>query len=431
VRFTASDGAVATGGSLHGPDVQLDGVSFDSRTLRAGQLFVPVVAERDGHDFLAAAVAVGAPAYLTAGPTVDGATAILVDDTLRAFLDLGRWARPRFPDRVVGITGSVGKTSVKDLAGAAIGARWRTTANEKSFNNDQGLPATILNAPDDTEALVLEMGMRGFGEIARLCDVARPTVGVVTKVAAAHTGRVGGIAGVAKAKAELVQALPASGWAILNADDAHVRAMADQTEARVLTFGCDSGDVRVTAITLDDLARPRFMLRTPWGTASVALSVSGLHMAVNAAAAIAAALVVDVPLGAAVDGAEKAALSPWRMEMLRSRQGGFVINDAYNANPSSMRAALDALLALPAERRIAVLGLMAELDDPAAEHAAVAADVFAAGVELVAVGTDLYGVEPVDDPVAALGSIPATSAVLVKASRVAGLERVAAAIAAG
>jgi UDP-N-acetylmuramoyl-tripeptide--D-alanyl-D-alanine ligase len=430
MRFTAADVASATGGDLRGENADIDGASFDSRTLRPGQLFVPIVADRDGHEFIAAAIAAGAAAYLTAGPAPAGAPAVVVDDTTAALLRLGRWARQRFPDRVVGITGSVGKTSVKDLTAAVLRAHWRTAANEKSFNNDWGLPITILNAPDNTEALVLEMGMRGFGEIDRLCEVGRPHVGVVTRVAAAHTGRVGGIEGVARAKGELIEALPAGGAAILNADDPYSMGMASLTDARILTFGRHAGEVRVEALTLDAEARPRFTLATPWGNTDIALAVSGEHMAVNAAAAAAVGLVLDVPIDAIAPALADAHLSPWRMEMLRSVDGGFVLNDAYNANPASMRAALATLLALPVTRRIAVLGIMAELDDPDAEHASLAAEINAAGVELIAVGTDRYGVAPTADPVAAVGSVGRDCAVLVKGSRVAGLERIALAIAA-
>ena len=264
MRFGASQVAEATGGELIGPDVELDGVSFDSRSLRRGQLFVPIVADRDGHEFVATAVREGAGAYLTGGPTVEGATAIRVVDTSEAFLGLAAWSRRRFPERVVGITGSVGKTSVKDLTAHVLRCRWRTAANERSYNNEQGLPHTMLNAPDGTEALVVEMGMRGFGEISLLCEVARPTCGVVTAVAPAHTERVGGIEGVARAKGELVESLPADGTAVLNADQPLVAAMASRTEAHVLSFGL-TGEIRVEGLSLDDLARPRFVLATPWG----------------------------------------------------------------------------------------------------------------------------------------------------------------------
>jgi UDP-N-acetylmuramoyl-tripeptide--D-alanyl-D-alanine ligase len=202
--------------------------------------------------------------------------------------------------------------------------------------------------------------------------------------------------------------------------------MASRTDARVLTFGVLGGDVKVEDLVLDELARPRFTLRTPWGVTRVALSVSGAHMALNAAAAAAAGLVLDVPLDAVGAALEKASLSPWRMEMHHSTSGAIILNDAYNANPASMRAALDTLVALPAVRRVAVLGVMAELGDPEAEHRAIGDAVRASGVELVAVGTDWYGVAPNSDPLGAVGSLAPGVAVLVKASRVAGLERLAA-----
>jgi UDP-N-acetylmuramoyl-tripeptide--D-alanyl-D-alanine ligase len=308
-----------------------------------------------------------------------------------------------------------------------LGRRWRTAANVKSYNNDFGLPTTILNAPDRTEVLVVEMGMRGFGEIRRLCDIARPTIGVVTAVAEAHTELVGDIEGVARAKAELIEALPATGTAILNGDQPLVAAMRGRTDAGVLTFGASPAlDVRVRGLVLDDLARPRFTLDTPAGAIAVALELTGAHMATNAAAAAAVGVVLDVPLdeiGTALAGAH---LSPWRMQLERTESSGaLILNDAYNANPTSMRAALEALAAIDADRRIAIVGRMAELAEPRAQHAEIARLAGDRGIELIAVGTDLYGVTPVDDPIAALGSIGGRDAVLVKGSRVAGLERVA------
>jgi UDP-N-acetylmuramoyl-tripeptide--D-alanyl-D-alanine ligase len=426
MRFRASAAASATAGQLVGPDVELDGASFDSRTLRAGQLFVPIVAERDGHDFIPAAVDAGAGAYLTARPPVDAVTpAIVVPDTSAALLDLGRWARDRVPDRVAGITGSVGKTSAKDLTAAAVGARWRTAANPRSYNNEQGLPVTLLEAPDDTEALVLEMGMRGFGQIAALCAVGRPTVGVVTTVAEAHTELLGGLEGVARAKAELVEALPPTGVAVLNADQPLVARMAERTDARVLTFGTGRADVAVSDLTLDASARARFTLETPWGSTPVALAVPGAHMALNAAAAVAVAAIWEVPLEAAAGAVGEARLSPWRMELRRLPSGAVLLNDAYNANPASMRAALDTLHAVDARRRVAILGLMAELDDPGPAHGAVRDHARSLGIEIVVVGTELYGIAPVADVLTAVGPLGDGDAVLVKGSRVAGLEVVA------
>ena len=432
MRLRTSELAAACGGRVVGPDLIVDGASFDSRAVIAGQLFVPVVAERDGHAFVRAAVDAGAPAYLTSVGAVDErATAVEVADTAVAFMALGRLARTRLGDRVVGITGSVGKTTVKDLTAAVLSRAFRTTASERSFNNELGLPATLLGAPEGTEAVVVEMGMRGFGEITRLCEVARPTVGVVTVIGEAHIGRVGGtLDGVARAKGELVEALPGDGTAILNAEQRFAAALAARTVARVLTFGRGVGDVRADDVRLDELARARFVLCSPWGDAEVALGVSGAHNATNAAAAAAVGLSLGMPLEAVVDGLAAATTSPWRMELGRTPSGALVLNDAYNANPTSVMAALDVLAALPGGgRRVALLGPMAELGDDAAErHVAVAAYARERGVQVIAVGTPDYGIEPCtdhDQAVRALGVLDADDAVLVKGSRVAELERLA------
>ncbi len=422
MRLLASHVAEATGGRLSGPDAEVLGASFDSRTTRPGDLFVPIVAERDGHDFIDAAIRAGAVAYLTTEEPLDAGSAIRVADTSVALMALAAWARRRLDIPVVGVTGSVGKTSTKDLTAAALGATLRVTANEHSFNNEQGLPVTILSAPDDAEVLVVEMGMRGFGEIGRLCEVAAPTIGVVTAVASSHTGRVGGIEGVALAKRELVERLPASGTAVLNADDERVSRMGAHTPATVVTYG-SCGEVRVSGIELDGLARPRFRIDSPWGGGAVQLAVSGAHMAANAAAAVAVAGVVTGSIDSALDALADAQVSGMRMEIHRSASGAVIINDAYNANPDSMRAALDALVGVEAVRRMAILGEMAELDDPVSAHAQVLSEATERGIEVVVFGTDLYGVRPFDDPVGAIGAIGEGDAVLVKASRAAGLER--------
>ena len=429
MRIRASEAAAGIGGRLIGPDVEFEGASFDSRSTQPGQLFVPIVADRNGHEFIGAARERGATVHLTSEPDPyrrDG-TAIEVADTAQALLALAQWARPRLDARVVGVTGSVGKTSAKDLMAAACGAGRRTTANERSFNNEQGLPVTILNAPDDTEVLILEMGMRGFGHISQLCEIARPDIGVVTVVGHAHTELVGGLDGVAMAKGELVAALPATGTAVLNADDERVVAMRARTRAEVITYGA-AGDVRVSDIVLDGFARARFRVDTPWGSGATQLAVPGAHMVTNAAAAIAVSGVVGVDLAAALEALATATVSGMRMEVTIAPGGATIVNDAYNANPTSMIAALDALAAMDVQRRVAVLGLMAEIEDPERSHREIAQHAIELGLELVAVGTDLYGVEPVDDVVALLGRLGPESAVLVKASRSAGLERVVTAL---
>ena len=321
----------------------------------------------------------------------------------------------------MGVTGSVGKTSTKDLIAAAVGASFRTTANERSFNNEQGLPITVLNAPDDTEVLVVEMGMRGFGEIARLCEIARPHLGVVTVVGHAHTDLVGGLEGVAEAKGELIAALPASGAAILNADDDRVAAMSSRTSAAVLSYGW-TGEVFPADIELDAAARAHFFAHTPWGRAEITLPVPGMHMVSNALAALAVAGTVGVDIDDAAAALAEVEVSDMRMEVVIASGGATVVNDAYNANPTSMHAALDALAAIDASRRIAVLGLMAEIEHPERAHREVMRRAEDLGLEVVVVGTDLYGVDPVDDVRAAIGPLGPDAAVLVKASRSAGLE---------
>jgi len=429
VKLLASEAAAAIGGRLVGPDVEFDGADFDSRSIRPGQLFVPITADRDGHDYIAEALAAGAATYLTSRPDPHRRdhTAIEVADTGRALLALAQWARTRLDAQVVGITGSVGKTSTKDMIAAACGAGRRTAVNLRSFNNDQGLPVTILNAPDDTEVLVLEMGMRGFGEIARLCEVARPDIGVVTVVGHSHTELVGGLDGVARAKGELVVALPGSGTAVLNADDERVAAMAARTGASVVTYGW-AGDVRPADIELDEIARAHFVVHSPWGRAEVVLPVPGMHMVSNATAALAVAGVVGVDIDDAAEALAHSVVSGMRMEVSRTRSGATVINDAYNANPTSMAAALDALASVHGRRHVAVVGKMAEIENPGPAHLQITAMAAELGVEMLPVGTGLYGgVEPIDDPAdvpAALGPLADGDVVLVKASRSVGLERV-------
>jgi UDP-N-acetylmuramoyl-tripeptide--D-alanyl-D-alanine ligase len=432
MRFRASDVANAAGGRLVGGDVDLDGVSFDSRSISAGQLFVPLIDQRDGHDFIDAAIVRGARAFFTSrGSTTDvtvaGATAIVVPDTLEALMALATARRRLSAATVIGITGSVGKTSTKDFAWAALAPSRRTWANERSFNNDQGLPTTILNAPDDTEVMVLEMGMRGFGEIRRLCSIAAPSIGVVTRVAEAHSDRVGGIDGVAVAKAELIESLPSAGTAILNGDDARVRSMATRCAGAVVFFGeSDDCDIRLRGIELDDLARASFELCTPSGNVMVRLGVSGRHMAANAAAALACVAVVGGDLHAAAAALAGVRLTPMRMDVTRSTSGAIVLDDSYNANPTSMRAALDALTELPVRRRTAVLGVMAEISEAPEEHLAVAAYANERNVRVIAWQTHLYGTAPVDDVLSAIGDLGPDDGVLIKGSRVAALEGVAA-----
>jgi UDP-N-acetylmuramoyl-tripeptide--D-alanyl-D-alanine ligase len=432
VRLQASRVAEVTGGALHGHDVEIDGVSVDSRTTAPGNLFVALRAERDGHDFTADALDAGAAALLVDRP-VDAPSAVVVPDTNAALLALGTHARSRLGDRVVGITGSVGKTSTKDLVAGVLARSHPTWASARSYNNEIGVPLTLLGAPDGTVSTVVEMGMRGFGHIDALCAVARPTMGVVTSVAMVHTELVGDLDGVARAKRELVEALPASGHAVLNAADARVAAMAAHTDARVVWFGQD-GHVSAERVELDEDLRPHFHLVSDWGSVDVSVAARGIHQVSNALAAAAVGLVWDVPLEAVAEGLATAALSPWRMELTRTPAGAVVINDAYNAGPTSMEAALRSLAALPAHRHVAVLGHMAELGpDGPAEHRRIGEVATALGIRVVAVAEPAYGVgdlvDDADAAIAALSPLADGDAVLVKASRAAGLEVVAEALA--
>jgi UDP-N-acetylmuramoyl-tripeptide--D-alanyl-D-alanine ligase len=300
------------------------------------------------------------------------------------------------PLTTLGITGSSGKTSTKDLLGQVLATAGPTVSPPGSFNNDIGLPLTVLDAGEATRFLVLEMGSRGPGHIARLCRVARPDIGVVLNVGSAHLGEFGSPEGIAAAKGELVEALPAEGTAVLNADDPRVLGMAARTVARVLTTGRGAdADVRADDVELDDSGRARFTLRAAGASAAVGLQAVGEHQVANALSAAAAALAAGLPLPDVADALSAAVpRSRWRMEIARRADGVTVVNDAYNANPESMRAALAALTRLPGRRRIAVLGGMAELGPGAAgEHERLGRDAVAAGVDLVvAVGPDAVGI---------------------------------------
>ena len=365
-----------------------------------------------------------------------GGTAVVVADTSEALAALGAWARGQLAGPVVGITGSTGKTSTKDMLGAVLEPELPTAVSERSFNNELGVPLTLVNADDGTRAAVLEMGARGFGHIARLCELARPDIGIVTNVAAAHTEMFGDLDGVAQAKRELIVALPKTGTAVLNANDERVMLMASRSAARVLTFGFEQGDVRAMGSTLlDEELRPSFRLESPWGSSEVHLEARGKHQIWNATGAAAAALAIGVPFDRVVARLETAPLSPWRMEVTRTASGALLINDAYNANPASMMAALEALRAAPAKRKIAVVGPMLELgatSEDAHRGVALLADRFR--IRLIAVAAPAYGAEDVDtieDAIAALGDLGDGDAVLIKASRAAGLEQLAQRLAEG
>ena len=428
MRFSISELAARLGGEQVGPDVTVTGASIDTRTLVAGQLYVPIVAERDGHEFIPAALAAGAPAYLTAREPV-GRSAIVVRDTGVALMNLGLVARDTMDGRVIGITGSVGKTTTKDLLHRCLSSAFEASASERSFNNELGLPLTLLNAPDGARWVVLEMGARGVGHVARLAQVARPDVGIVTSVAMAHVEYFGDLEGVARAKSELVHALPPSGVAVLNFDDPRVARMASASQAPVLGYAVEAdAEVRAEDVVLDAELRPRFRLVTPWGTGDVRLALHGVQQVPNALAAAATALWCGVPFEGAVSALAVATGSPLRMEVHHDPGAPVLVVDCYNANPASVDAALRTLATVPAARKLALLGLMAELGaETEVEHRRVALLAEQLGIEVVGYQTALYGparVDGVDAAVALLRALGPGDAVLVKGSRVARLEDV-------
>jgi UDP-N-acetylmuramoyl-tripeptide--D-alanyl-D-alanine ligase len=452
MRMTGSEIADAAAGTIVRGDADAVVTSFgiDTRRLSAGACFVALRGERDGHDFLTHAADRGATVAVLARPTSEAITQVQVEDPLEALAGLGRRARARLDATVVGITGSTGKTTTKDLVAAALRGGRKVAASPESFNNEFGLPLTLLGASEDTEVVVAELGARAKGNIAELCAIARPAIGVVTNIGLAHAEHLGDPADVAFVKGELLEALPASGLAVVNADDEHTATLTRLTTARTLRVGHSrDADVRVRDLAVDGDLRPHFAIETSAGDIEVALELRGEHQAVNAAMAIAVAVELGVDLADAARGLASATTAPWRMEWLEAPDGVVVLNDAYNANPASMAAALRALGRVEVGgRRIAVLGEMRELGAHASSaHDTVGRLAAVVGVDvLVAVGeaagslaagarAEDSAVEVVEvaDADAALAAVRARlgprDAVLVKASRVVGLERVAAALA--
>jgi UDP-N-acetylmuramoyl-tripeptide--D-alanyl-D-alanine ligase len=368
------------------------GVEFDSRKVGPGGLFVAFPGEKaDGHDFASAAIAAGAVAVLGTRP-VDGVPMVLCDNALEAMAKLARAVVDRLPAlTVVGLTGSSGKTTTKDMTAQLLSRLGPTVATPGSLNNELGHPYTVLQADEDTRFLVLEMGARGIGHIRYLCQIAPPRIGVVLNVGVAHIGEFGSVDQIAQAKGELVEALPAAGSAVLNVDDPLVRAMSARTSARVVFVGeSPSADLRASNVDLDGRGCAAYALETPTGTAAVRLAVPGRHQVANSLAAAAVALGAGMALpDLAVALGELRLVSTRRMDVFERADGITVIDDTYNANPASMAAALDALVALGSARRtVAVLGYMAELGSYEREgHEQVGSLVARLGVDrLVVVG---------------------------------------------
>jgi UDP-N-acetylmuramoyl-tripeptide--D-alanyl-D-alanine ligase len=446
IPLTLAEVASASGGRVHDADPAtfVTGLTVDSRTVRPGDLFAGLAGERvDGAAFAPAAVAAGAAAALVAGAAAAGVPRVEVTDPAAALAAVGSAVRDRSAARVVGVTGSSGKTITKDMLAAVLRTRLDVVASERSFNNEIGLPLTLARLEPGSQALVVELGARGRGHVAALCAQARPHVGVVTNVGTAHFGMFGSREAIAEAKGELVESLPGDGAAILNADDALVTAMAARTSAKVVTYGIVApADVRAVELALDADARAAFTLLTPDGRARVQLPAPGEHLVMDALAAAAGAWALGLAVEDMAAGLAAAPLSPMRMQLRRRADGVAVIDDAYNANPASMAAGLRTLAAArrPGGRTVAVLGGMAELGPIAeAEHERIGRLVADLGLDrLVGVGplgavmvraataaglADAAAVAGVEDAAPAVGALAQGDVVLVKASRAVGLDR--------
>ena len=444
MRLTAGDVARRAGGTVVGgpPDVPISSWTFDSRVVEPGACFVALAGDRDGHEFVADAFRAGAHVALVSRPLQvdagEGCALVQVDDVLTGLQAVARSVRRERRDvRVVGVAGSTGKTSTKDLLAAALRPH-HVYASPESYNNEFGLPITLLNAPRPASAVVAEMGERFPGDIAALCDIAQPDFGLVTNVGLAHAEHLGGEEGAAAVLAELLEALPRRGLAVLNADDAWTPWLATHTEARVCTVGfSDDADHRITDVTLDRSLLPTFSM----GVWQFQVPIRGAHQVTNAAMA---AVMANRAFGMMWDDVafqlRHARASRWRMELTETPAGVTVLNDAYNANPASMEAALRALAKLDITgRRIAVLGDMRELGDRGPEaHAAVGdlarklridvvVGVGTGGAEIGRhAGNDDYNVADAAAAIAVVDELVRPGdAVLVKASRALGLQVVA------
>ncbi len=446
--------AEAVGGELAGVDpaaVVDAGVEIDSRKIAAGGLFVAFAGENvDGHEYVEAVTAAGATVSITTRP-VEGSPCIVVADAQAALGELARLVVSQLPDlTVIGLTGSQGKTSTKDLIAQLLQPHGATVAPVGSFNNEIGHPLTALKADQNTRYLVAEMGARHVGDITYLCRITPPKVGLVLNVGHSHIGEFGSQDAIAVAKGELIEAVAPGGTAVLNADDPRVAAMASRTEQTVVTWGeAPDADVRATGIELDPLGRAGFMLHLGGEEHAVQLQLIGEHQVANALAASTAVQAVGLTPAQIAAGLNAAtAVSKARMELTRRPDDVTIINDAYNANPDSVRAALKSLVAIgrsQGARTWAVLGEMLELGDTSTEEhdsvgrLAVRLDVnrlvaVGEGARPIHLGASLEGswgnesayVPTIEDALDLLrAELKPGDLVLVKSSKAAGLRRLA------
>jgi len=420
-----------SGELVGGSAILIETVATDSRQPLGGALFVALVGDTfNGHSFAVQALEAGAVAVMVergAGITVT--PRIEVESTGDALARLAIKRRDELSIPVVAITGSTGKTSTKDLLSAGLDGSW---VSPRSFNNEIGVPLTLLSTPPDAAVLVVEVGSRGRGHIEWLAPMIRPDISVVTNLGVVHLETFGSLSGLADAKYELVEALSDGGVAVLPYGEESLRRDGSH---RTITFGAAGADVQVSDVSLDDLGRPRFLIRTDQSEHRVMLPLSGKHHGTNAAAAIAVARALGVDVEEFINRLGEAKASAWRMEI---HEGSYtVVNDAYNANPQSVESALNTVAAMPG-RHVAVLGVMAELGPVCEqEHLRLGELVRTLGfAELVVIGSDhgyavgfgagarkVTDIEEAADTLASI--VQPGDVVLVKASRSASLERLA------
>lgn len=359
------DDAVLEQGSLQ---TKITGVSIDSRKVKAGDLFFAFSGEHvDGHDYIEDAFQKGAAAAVISHP-VDcqhDKPLIRVADPLQALQALARGYRALFAIPVVAVTGSTGKTTTKDLIAGVLGRQMAIIKTQGNYNNELGLPLTLLNLDDQHQAAVLEMAMRGRGQIAELCDISHPQVGVITNIGKTHLELLGSQEAIAEAKGELLTALPPDGCAVLNADDPWQVKLASRVKGEVIYYGTDSSNcqIRATDIRLRGLEGVDFKLHTPSGEADCFLPLPGVHNVANALAAAAVGYRFSLTAEEIVAGLACASLTAMRLEVKRGIKDIKIIDDSYNASPASTIAALELLSAVEGNRKIAVLGDMYELGD--------------------------------------------------------------------
>ncbi|GMA99702.1 UDP-N-acetylmuramoyl-tripeptide--D-alanyl-D-alanine ligase [Pelosinus sp. IPA-1] len=370
-EFTVEEICLATGGNLVNSIrlVNFTGVSTDTRTVKQGDLFIPLVGENfDGHDFIEQAIKNGASGVIFSRKNMlisKEITAIEVEDTLLALQNLARFHRQRFTIPVVAITGSNGKTTTKDMAAAVLSSKFHVLKTEANYNNEIGLPLTLLQLTKQHEVAVVEMGMRGKGQIRQLANIALPTIAIITNIGETHLELLGSIENIASAKAELLEFIPKSGLSLLNADNSYVKKMSKQVNSRVQFFGLEQGDIKAENIQMGT-QNMKFSCRFAHHEFPVEIPAIGKHNVYNGLAAIALGLELGLNVEEICAGFKNFNASPMRLH-IEKLSDYLVINDAYNASPMSMVAAIDTLVEVAKGRKVAVLGDMLELGPVAIE----------------------------------------------------------------